>query len=178
MGRLLSVIARPLLYADERYYLHEMDMIADTMSLPLREQKARSLDDQFEQDVPKYAILTRIITPVLDRARVAGVRADARIAGVRVLLALQAYRSRFGAYPPSLSIVEKRLGWKLPKDPFSGKALVYKPKARGFLLYSIGENLKDDGAKPLAGGVRYKEGYEYENARGEKVADIVWEMDR
>jgi len=57
--------------------------------------------------------------------------------------------------------LRSRLGWKLPQDPFSGKDFVYKRQGKGFLLYSIGENLKDDGG--LA-------------APEEAPADIVWQM--
>ena len=41
--------------------------------------------------------------------------------------------------------ITTKLGWKLPDDPFSGKALIYKPRAKGFVIYSIGPNMKDNG---------------------------------
>ncbi|MBP7933880.1 MAG: hypothetical protein KA354_04445 [Phycisphaerae bacterium] len=36
---------------------------------------------------------------------------------------------------------------KLRIDPFSGRDFVYKQRSKGFLLYSVAENLKDDGGK-------------------------------
>jgi hypothetical protein len=35
----------------------------------------------------------------------------------------------------------------MPVDPFTGKAYRYKPVADGFLLYSVGGDLEDDGGK-------------------------------
>ena len=34
---------------------------------------------------------------------------------------------------------------ELPRDPFTGKDYVYRRKDTGFVVYSLGENLKDDG---------------------------------
>lgn len=56
------------------------------------------------------------------------------------------------------------LGWKIPEDPFSGKDFIYKRQEKGFILYSIGRNMKDDGGKesPNSDPDRY---------------DMVWRMD-
>jgi hypothetical protein len=35
----------------------------------------------------------------------------------------------------------------LPQDPFSGKDFVYRRTGGDYSLYSIGQNLKDDGGK-------------------------------
>ena len=78
-----------------------------------------------------------------------------------------AYKDRFGAYPKSLDELRSKLGWKLQTDPFSGKDFVYRRQGKGFLLYSIGENLKDDGGlDPRRGNVKRED------------ADIVWRMER
>jgi len=41
-----------------------------------------------------------------------------------------------------------KTGVKLPVDPFSGKDLVYKRVGKGFQVYSISGNLRDDGGVP------------------------------
>jgi hypothetical protein len=35
----------------------------------------------------------------------------------------------------------------VPKDFFSGKEFIYKIQDKGYILYSIGLNLRDDGGK-------------------------------
>ena len=72
------------------------------------------------------------------------------VATVRLLgcyAAIKRYHQRRGAYPPSLEALRPELG-EMIIDPFTGKPFVYRthPK-RGFQLYSVGENLNDDGGR-------------------------------
>jgi hypothetical protein len=66
----------------------------------------------------------------------------------RVALLLKAYRAEHGSYPESLSALAKSDGKPLPGDPFSGKSFIYRKDGAGFVLYSWGEDLKDDGGAP------------------------------
>jgi hypothetical protein len=61
----------------------------------------------------------------------------------RTLLALLASRQRAGQFPPSLSALTP----PAPPDVFTGRPLLYRPTQKGFLLYSVGENFKDDGGQ-------------------------------
>ena len=93
----------------------------------------------------------------------------AQIGLCRVVLALKAHKYEGGQYPATLEDLQKTLGWTLPEDPFSGKGFVYQPKGKGFKLYSIGPNLKDDGGIGKKRGARAWESPE---------DDIVWECVR
>lgn len=119
-----------------------------------------------KHQVPSNAILTGIIVPVFQRANVARYKTEAEIACGRVFLALQAYRGKFGRYPQSLAEMKSGIDWKLPTDPFIGQDLIYKPKDKGFILYSVGPDQKDDGGMKLPSGVQTL-------PRG----DVVWEAD-
>jgi hypothetical protein len=84
--------------------------------------------------------------------------------GMQVVLALEAYHAQRGEYPNTLAALRQYLdgasaapetgspvqGWKLPDDPFSGKPFVYRKQGAGFLLYSWGEDLKDDSGRPVS----------------------------
>jgi len=205
---------RPLLYADELQYLQYMTSLVDHASQPFRDRGLRA-----EPEFPWYAFVSRMISPVFNRARASTDEAQASVAGSRILLALITYKARYGAYPTNLAELRAKLGWKIEEDTFSGKDFVYRPKRAGFLLYSVGQNLKDDGARTYAErplptpaspvtppgmspgmppasvgqpasappgpppgmsppSTPRAEGYVYKNAKGDWVADIVWEMDR
>lgn len=69
----------------------------------------------------------------------------AKISLYKVGLACHAYKSKVGHYPKSLSELKKVIKWKLPDDPYSGKDLIYHRKGTGFLIYSIGADLIDNG---------------------------------
>jgi len=61
-------------------------------------------------------------------------------------LALEVYRHQVGTYPNSLRQVRSTVGWRLPKDPYSGKDFIYRRKGAGYILYSVGFNQRDDGS--------------------------------
>jgi hypothetical protein len=57
-------------------------------------------------------------------------------------LALRAAKEQSGEFPASLADLK---GFGGMQDPFTGKALMYRRKGEGFVLYSVGPDLKDDG---------------------------------
>jgi hypothetical protein len=71
-------------------------------------------------------------------------------------IALKRYQLRHGTLPPALEAIAPEFLPSVPFDPMSGKALCYRLKSDGgFLLYSVGEDGKDDGgdARPAGGTV-------------------------
>ena len=90
--------------------------------------------------------------------------------GSRIALGLAVYKGRFHRYPEKLAELRSKLGWHVPEDPFSGKDFSYKRRGDGFLLYSIGPNLKDDGGAEVERDRRF--GSRLEDEPG----DIVWEF--
>lgn len=63
----------------------------------------------------------------------------------RVAVALVVYRGRHGEYPAKLDELVPGVLGAVPGDFCSGKAMVYRRTATGFVLYSVGRNMKDDG---------------------------------
>jgi len=157
---------RTLFRGEQAAYLRFMARQIDGVNLSYKEAKSRRLFEE-QQNLPFYATLSKTLAPV--HARVAKQRYifEAHVAQTQVVLALQAYKDRQGSYPATLDELRSRLGWELPKDPFSGKDLVYKRQDKRFLLYSIGPDLNDDGGKEL-------DHYLIPT----KPGDIVWKWER
>ena len=64
-------------------------------------------------------------------------------------IGLKRYQLKHGNYPPNLDSLVPEFLSVIPTDPVDGKPLNYRLKADGtFLLYSVGENGKDDGGDP------------------------------
>ena len=59
---------------------------------------------------------------------------------------------RMGAYPNSLAELVPNLLPEAPIDPWSGKGLLYRRTEHGFILYSVGDNMQDDGGLVPEGG--------------------------
>ena len=64
-------------------------------------------------------------------------------------LALEQFRLSHDQYPNVLSELTPVCLAAVPVDPFDGHPLRYRNKADGYLLYSIGPDLKDDSGRPL-----------------------------
>jgi len=97
-------------------------------------------------------------------------RRDTAIAGIglgEAALAFKAYQATRGGYPASLDALRSAVGWKIPKDPFSGRDFVYKRQGAGAVVYSIGPDLRDDRGVPLR--LRSVQSREY-------LGDIVWRL--
>lgn len=61
-------------------------------------------------------------------------------------IALKRYQLKYGKYPLALSDLMPQFVSSVPRDPVDGKPLRYRLMANGtFLLYSIGDDGKDDG---------------------------------
>ncbi|MGD0518429.1 MAG: hypothetical protein ABSA26_12910 [Thermoguttaceae bacterium] len=91
-------------------------------------------------DVYKY-----LLRPSLKSALTAAYRTQAYIRSLRIINALQ------GKVPPDSDKIPTMAELGLPDevgiDPFNGKPMIIKKLSQGWLVYSVGENLKDDGGK-------------------------------
>ena len=67
------------------------------------------------------------------------------LSNVITAFALAAYHRDNGRYPDRLDVLAPKYLKEVPRDLFSGNALIYRPALKGYLLYSVGPNGKDDG---------------------------------
>ncbi len=95
----------------------------------------------------KKGSLLSIVAPSLGPAVVIQNRVIAQYRGARIVLRLHAYRAKQGHWPADL---KEALSGEPPEtatDPFSGQPFVYRVKDDAPVLYSVGENGKDDGGE-------------------------------
>ncbi len=138
---MLSLPLRPWLRWQKAVYLR---MFTDL--IPRAETPGRPL--VLEQDIPRLALLPRLLIPVMDKARIATLKNRARCNATRWALAVLQHRMKTGKLPASLDEIATELIPDRPTDPWMpGKPFVYRPEADGsaFALYSLGENQADDG---------------------------------
>lgn len=91
------------------------------------------------------AILCALLLPATSVASRAEDRTYVGIELSKLSFALSAYRTEQGGYPNKLSELAAKYIDKIPRDRYSGEPLIYRRKSGGYLLYSVGPNLKDDG---------------------------------
>jgi hypothetical protein len=89
-------------------------------------------------------ILISLLMPALGKVQIAYERVEQGQHNLWVAFALAAYQREHGRYPANLNLLVPKYLSAVPGDLFSGKALVYRPSADGYLLYSVGPNGRDE----------------------------------
>ena len=144
----------PLLRRDHAAYLTTMHAYAEAASEPYYSREA-SFEEEMLNAVPWYCFVTQLITPAYSSVREIFASMQARAKVARAGLAALQYEAEVGAYPSDLaSIAPEGL-----LDPFTGEPLYYTATPAGFAVYSVGENLTDDGDS---------------SSSGERSDDIIW----
>jgi len=134
--------------ADAVIYLDLMDGYLKAAQLPLYERlEAVNAVDAKLQSTSKVHVMLHSIMPALSRIATIETRAIARLRASGVALAIQRYRLAGGALPGKLADLVPTYLQTVPKDPFDGDDLRYRKLDTGFVVYSIGEDLSDDGGK-------------------------------
>jgi type II secretory pathway pseudopilin PulG len=93
---------------------------------------------------PGHPLNQGLMAPVFGRSADKSAVSAARLRLLACAAAVRAYRMRHGSYPRTLA--EAGVA-DLNRDPITGGEFVYRPGAKGFLLYSRGVDGQDDGGK-------------------------------
>jgi hypothetical protein len=133
---------------DALIYLDLMDGYIKASKLPLhqRQEAADAVEDKLSK-ISKIHVLVRIFMPAMSRATVLDARAIAHLRTAQVAIAIQRYRLATGNLPDTLTDLLPAYLDSVPKDPFDSKDIRYKKLDIGFVVYSIGDDRKDDGGK-------------------------------
>ncbi|MHC4482198.1 MAG: hypothetical protein ACYSW4_01480 [Planctomycetota bacterium] len=133
---------------DALIYLDLMEAYIKANQLPphQRREAADAVEDTIE-NISKIHILLRTFMPALSRVTELDIRAIAHLRTAQVAIAIQRYRLAAGKLPDNLSDLAPAYLDALPKDPFDGQDIRYRKLETGFVVYSIGEDERDDGGK-------------------------------
>jgi hypothetical protein len=91
--------------------------------------------------------------PNISKAYKQFVFTSARYQGVMTLAALKIYEKDNNGYPASLEKLTPTYLETSPRDPFTNKEMTYTLKGNGFVLYSVGNDLRDDGSVPATDNI-------------------------
>ena len=146
-GHYLWFLAEP----DEAYYLEHIAQAIKLADQPhyLVAPKLKRWGERAESDERRFPpkVLGSIMLPLFGQAAWAQARVLARLQTARVATAVRLQYLRAGKLPQKLEgLVPSELA-AVPVDPFSGQPLRCRIEAdgRSFRVYSVGENMKDDG---------------------------------
>jgi hypothetical protein len=154
------IVFKPRFVADHAMYLTMMGKLSQMLQGPYVPRGSDSRAE-FENLRKKARILTGTYTPMFDFVAAFSYRTSVQLRLTRAGLALLQYRQAHGAFPPTL----EALGLPGLTDPYTQQSLHYRPEGEGFIVYSVGEDQKDNG-----GAVRQR--------RQETDYDTVWRYPR
>jgi hypothetical protein len=160
LGWLLSY--RPARQAEHAAYLSTVKQCTEDLSRPFWEIPPVPQPDSTMQQ-RWYGGMLHSFAPSFYAVRTSVATLQANVDVTRVGLALQRHKAALGSYPPALAGIDSAFLDEIPPDPFTGQSLNYRPEGDGFVLYSLGENLKDDNGTE-----------EGKDNRKSKAFDIVW----
>jgi len=133
----------PFFLSDHAAYLQLMRKHAQFLEQPFSIEQRDNLEKEWLA-VPRRYRLTHTLMPAMARIKDIHCRVVADVRITRTGLALLRYRETHGNFPETLDALRLRD----VSDPFNGKPLVYRSDGRGFVVYSVGEDLKDNGGNP------------------------------
>ncbi len=117
---------------------------ASRKPLPSRLRASESCSVNAEK-LPRWHILSRMFLPSLHSPQVKEARAIAALRAAKIALAIERYRLAKSGLPDSPDDLVPKLLDAVPSDPFDGQSMRYKKLEKGYVVYSVGEDGKDDG---------------------------------
>jgi len=140
-----------LSYPDRKEVTAKVDQYYQLVEQVFDETPWRArLEDESEKymEITGDSFLLRITAPAHGRLVQLEWRVKTMRLGLLTVLALARYEKEKSEYPESLDVlVEAGYLKDMPNDPYSDGPLVYKKTDESFILYSLGENLSDDGGQ-------------------------------
>jgi len=129
----------------DEYFRRFAEILAET-PYDLRDE---AIDEQEENEEVRIApIMLKINTPAYKRVSQIAWRMKTSREALLTVLAVIRYEKEKDQYPVVLDeLVNAGYLKELPRDPYSDGPLVYRNTESGFLLYSFGTNLTDDGGE-------------------------------
>jgi hypothetical protein len=131
-------------YRDALGYIALMQEHIDAMELPSDERLmvCDSIKEKLNSD---GGVLTHLIWSAPAHMLQIDTRCTAQALTAQTAIAIERYRLVEGHLPESLENLVPAYMESVPKDPFDGRNLRYIARGKGFVVYSINEDLTDNG---------------------------------
>ncbi len=145
IGGLYSWMFRPVIKSALIWMLRDYEQYIKAALRPYYEN--RTAFDELKQHLnkaPAVFKMAEMLFPNLEAAFLKEATLEAVLDTARLGIACKIYRNAHGNFPEKLSDLVPDILKALPFDPFTGKPYVYRRQDDGFIIYSLGSNLRDD----------------------------------
>jgi hypothetical protein len=158
---------------DLLFYLKTMQKFIDAAGQAPSErfEAVRTFDEDIKEARQKLYLMTALIMPALGKSIDRDAENSARLRTAATALGIERYRLKHaGRLPEALAVLVPECLPAVPIDPFSGEALQYRKRDKGFVVYSVGADRQDDGGVTTMAKKR--------GASGASPADICFTVER
>jgi hypothetical protein len=143
---IFNPIWEPFLKLDEIYYLQNMHVLIEQLSKSLTPGiNGNEKPEDVLRKAPWYAVISRGMFSGYSGLFSKMTELPAMFGLTQAATALRVYQIEHDAYPNSLDVLHKSVGWKIPNDPFNDKPFIYRREGKGYILYSAGPDMEDNG---------------------------------
>ena len=152
--RMVQLLKQPGGVKVEQDYLEttfRQFLAARKEALPERLQNAAAVQQRATETTNGELLLNNAWLTAYTNAVSLEARCLANLRMATTAVALEQFRATHNQYPAGLSELTPNFLAATPVDPFDGQPLRYRKQGSGYLLYSIGPDLKDDGGKRMTG---------------------------
>jgi hypothetical protein len=160
--------------ANDRDLLYFLETTADYLEAikspyPQRIKACEGLQPRFRRvPVVKGFVISRMLLPTMSLNTYREARHIATLRAAEIALAVERFRFKNeNRLPESLKDLVPEFVKEVPPDPYDGKSLRYRKLAKGYVVYSIADNGRDDGGaewrnpKDFAGPPGERRGYDW-----------------
>ena len=135
---------------DKKEIIEQIDNIYDTCQQGFQTANLETMKEQLNKALYNSPMLMKIELPAFEKVGELSWRVKTQRDGLITTLAILRYRQQTGKYPDSLDeLLNKGFINKMPYDVYRNGPLTYRKTDNNFILYSLGEDLVDNGGKVI-----------------------------
>jgi len=128
-------------------YMKTMRQVLSIINTPYENfiKEIKIIEEELKKIPATETAMVLNLPLIISRAYLQENRDKAYLGAAEIGISNRIYRQNHGEFADSLSQLTPDILPTLPLDPFTGKDYIYRKKGKGFIVYSVGEDEKDDG---------------------------------
>jgi hypothetical protein len=135
---------------DKKEVIKQIDNMYDTCQKEIDTDNRNTREELHKAAIEDLPILLKLILPADEKVAETSWRLKTERDALIGTVAILRYHNQFGRYPDSFNeLLIKGFINRIPYDTCRNGPLTYRKTEDNFILYSYGENLKDDGGKVI-----------------------------
>lgn len=146
-GKLFYWVFRPVFKSEIIWMMRIYDRLQEVARMPYYASRDSKELEKMVDSIPWYYQMAGALVPNISATLLKRATLEAMFDTARVGIACKIYKNLNGDFPEKLAELSPEILEEIPVDPFTGEPFIYKKEEAGFIVYSIGSNLKDEGGK-------------------------------